>query len=275
MRRQLIYEGVDSAEAVSSCDRGRKKRHCLSSSICFFSPHIYFALCVLPLSTAAVICGSLSRASPSCASYANAGINHYANVIVNHYANVTVPTCQTGGQASHKDPSFPLHYYSHLPFMIFNSVFFFFLSFNSPPSFFVLHFLFLSLDCSLRPFHSLPSSSFITCFSISPWLHQHNWCWCGSHAKIGARNTKKKGLFNWKLTRFDLFAGQFCSDKLVYFVSVLLSSLSRSPSLCILPLTPALPPLPLKCLLPYIDRAVWHRQGIVVHKEIPLVCVCV
>ena len=78
----------------------------------------------------------------------------------------------------------------------------FFLSFNSPPSFFVLHFLFLSLDCSLRPFHSLPSSSFITCFSISPWLRQHNWCWCGSHAKIGARNTKKKRFIQLKTDTF-------------------------------------------------------------------------
>lgn len=85
----------------------------------FFSSHVYFALCALALSSA-VISGSLSRAFPSCASYANAGINHYANVTVNRYANVTVPTCQTGGQAAHKDPSFPLHFYSRHPFMIFN-----------------------------------------------------------------------------------------------------------------------------------------------------------
>lgn len=97
-----------------------------------FSPHVYVALCALALSSA-VISGSLSRASPSCASYANAGINHYANVTVNRYANVTVPTCQTGGQAAHKDPSSPLHFYSRLPFMIFNSLFFF--SFFKLPSF--------------------------------------------------------------------------------------------------------------------------------------------
>lgn len=198
---------------------------------------------------------------------------------VNRYANVTVPTCQTGGQAAHKDPSSPLHFYSPLPFMIFNSLFFFpFL--NSPPSSFRASFPFPLTGLFLAAISQFTFRFFYRCcFSISPWLHRHNGADVVHVLKLQLE-ILKKGSFRWKLTRFDLFAGQFCSDKLVYVVSVLLSSLSLplSASSCILPLTPALPPLPplpLKCLLPYIDRAVWHGQGIVVHEEIPLMaCVC-
>lgn len=196
---------------------------------------------------------------------------------VNRYANVTVPTCQTGGQAAHKDPSSPLHFYSPLPFMIFNSLFFFpFL--NSPPSFFRASFPFPLTGLFLAAISQFTFRFFYRCcFSISPWLHRHNGADVVHVLKLQLE-ILKKGSFRWKLTRFDLFAGEFCSDKLVYVISVLLSSLSLplSASSCILPLTPALPPLPLKCLLPYIDRAVWHGQGIVVHEEIPLMAyVCV
>lgn len=152
---------------LSTAVIGGEKKDIVYLHTFVFSPHVYVALCALALSSA-VISGSLSRASPSCASYANAGINHYANVTVNRYANVTVPTCQTGGQAAHKDPSSPLHFYSRLPFMIFNSLFFFpFL--NSPPSFFRASFPFPLTGLFLAAISQFTFRFFYRCcFSISP-----------------------------------------------------------------------------------------------------------
>lgn len=169
---------------------------------------------------------------------------------VNRYANVTVPTCQTGGQAAHKDPSSPLHFYSPLPFMIFNSLFFFpFL--NSPPSFFRASFPFPLTGLFLAAISQFTFRFFYRCcFSISPWLHRHNGADVVHVLKLQLE-ILKKGSFRWKLTRFDLFAGQFCSEKLVYVVSVLLSSLSLFPSLLHRVFSPLLPLSLLSLLSPW------------------------
>lgn len=200
---------------------------------------------------------------------------------VNRYANVTVPTCQTGGQAAHKDPSSPLHFYSPLPFMIFNSLFFF--SFFKLPSFLFSCFISFSSHWTVPCSHLtvyLPLLLSLLFFNFT-MIASTQRCWCGSRAKIAARNTKKRFIqvktdtfwpLRWTVLLWKAGLRSLC----ITFLSL---SLPLSASSCILPLTPALPPLPplpLKCLLPYIDRAVWHGQGIVVHEEIPLMAyVCV
>lgn len=133
MKSKLIHEDMIewTVLKLSTVVMGRrkKKRHPSSSILfslrdyCFYPLPFLLPPCTLSFYTRSFYCrlassffGSLP-CSTSCGAYVNAGINHYANVTVNHYANVTVPTCQTGGKAAYKDPSFPLLICSLYPFM--------------------------------------------------------------------------------------------------------------------------------------------------------------
>lgn len=148
----------------------------------------------------------------------------------------------------------PLLFTFTLPFHSWFSIHCFFFPFlNSPPSFFRASFPFPLTGLFLAAISQFTFRFFYRCcFSISPWLHRHNGADVVHVLKLQLE-ILKKGSFRWKLTRFDLFAGQFCSDKLVYVVSVLLSSLSLSlfPSLLHRVFSPLLPLSLLSLLSPW------------------------
>lgn len=249
MRRQLIYEGVDSAEAVNSCDRGRKKKT-LSIFIHSFFLHMYTLLFVRSLSLL-LLSPALSPVLPP------AVLLMLMLVLIIMLMWLLIAMLMSLYQPVKlvdrlHTRTRPLLFTFTLPFHSWFSIHCFFFPFlNSHPSFFRASFPFPLTGLFLAAISRFTFRFFYRCcFSISPWWHRHNGADVVHVLKLQLE-ILKKGSFRWKLTRFDLFAGQFCSEKLVYVVSVLLSSLSLFPSLLHRVFSPLLPLSLLSLLSPW------------------------